>query len=140
MEAIKEYSNGELTIVWKPRTCIHAATCVKMLPDVYKPKEKPWIQIENASTEQLMAQIDQCPSGALSYYKNGEKPSEKESGAETKVEVVKDGPLMVAGNLSVVDADGNATTKKRKTFFCRCGSSENKPYCDGQHSKVGFKG
>ena len=65
-----EYSNEDITIVWKPTVCIHAAKCVGALPAVYKPKEKPWINIENASTAELITQIGTCPSGALSYYKN----------------------------------------------------------------------
>ena len=67
-EIKKEYTNGEINIVWKPSVCIHSAVCVKTLPEVYNPREKPWIKIENASTEELKNQIDQCPSGALSYY------------------------------------------------------------------------
>ena len=66
----KEYSNGEITIKWQPNLCKHAGVCVKTLPKVYNPKEKPWIKIENASTEALKSQIDQCPSGALSYEVN----------------------------------------------------------------------
>ena len=64
----KEYSNGELTIVWQPEKCIHAGVCVKTLPEVYNPKDKPWIKQHNAKTEELVRQIDACPSGALSYY------------------------------------------------------------------------
>ena len=60
-----EYTNGELTIIWQPELCQHAGICVKTLPGVYKPKERPWIQIENATTAELIAQINQCPSGAL---------------------------------------------------------------------------
>ena len=66
-DIVKEYSNGELTVVWKPAKCIHAAECVKALPEVYNPKEKPWIKAENASTQALKDQIAKCPSGALSY-------------------------------------------------------------------------
>lgn len=62
-----EYSNGELTIIWQPTLCAHSGICVKTLPDVYRPKESPWITIGNATTAQLMTQVDQCPSGALSY-------------------------------------------------------------------------
>ena len=65
-----EYSNDDLTVVWQPALCKHTAVCVKTLPKVYNPKAKPWITIENASTEELKAQINQCPSGALSFYKN----------------------------------------------------------------------
>lgn len=64
------YSNEDISVVWKPNMCIHAGECVKTLPQVYKPKEKPWISIENASTEELINQIAKCPSGALSYTKN----------------------------------------------------------------------
>ena len=66
-EIIKEYSNDEITIFWKPKTCIHAAECVKRLPEVYNPKANPWVKIENATTDQLKSQVDACPSGALSY-------------------------------------------------------------------------
>lgn len=54
--------------------------CVKMLPNVYHPKERPWVQIENATTEELIAQISKCPSGALSYRLNKKrsKPTIKE--------------------------------------------------------------
>ncbi|MCL6265909.1 (4Fe-4S)-binding protein [Flagellimonas myxillae] len=69
-EIRKEYSNGEITVIWKPRKCTHAGICVKTLPQVYNPREKPWIKIENASTEELKSQVDQCPSGALSYAMN----------------------------------------------------------------------
>ena len=65
-----EYSNGELTIVWQPSLCKHAGICVKTLPMVYNPQERPWIKIENATTEQLIAQVEICPSGALSYRLN----------------------------------------------------------------------
>jgi uncharacterized Fe-S cluster protein YjdI len=69
-ELKKEYTNGEITITWKPGTCIHAGECVKNLPKVYKPNENPWIKMENATTEELKNQINKCPSGALSYYEN----------------------------------------------------------------------
>ena len=68
-----EYSNKEITVVWQPKICQHAGICVKSLPNVYKPKEKPWITIENASTDELKKQISKCPSGALSFYENIEK-------------------------------------------------------------------
>ena len=67
MSTPKEYDKGNFTIVWKPELCIHAGECVKRLPEVYNPKERPWIKPENASVEALKSQIDACPSKALSY-------------------------------------------------------------------------
>lgn len=70
LERQKEYTNGEITIVWKPGLCKHAAICVGTLPQVYNPGKKPWIKIENATTEELTEQIKKCPSGALTYRMN----------------------------------------------------------------------
>ena len=66
----KEYSNGEVTIVWQSGKCIHSANCVKNNPAVFKPKEKPWIKQNEASSDAIMNQVSQCPSGALRFYKN----------------------------------------------------------------------
>ncbi|WP_312208163.1 (4Fe-4S)-binding protein [Empedobacter sp.] len=61
-----EYTNGEITIIWKPELCQHVGICVKLLPNVYNPKEKPWLKTKNASSDELIKQVHQCPSGALS--------------------------------------------------------------------------
>ena len=56
------------------------------------------------------------------------------------VKLLPDGPLMVQGECQVTDAQGNVLPSKGDTtYLCRCGSSANKPYCDGAHKKVGFK-
>ena len=49
----KEYTNGEVTIVWQSGKCIHSGNCVRNNPDVFKPKEKPWITPENSTTEKI---------------------------------------------------------------------------------------
>jgi uncharacterized Fe-S cluster protein YjdI len=66
-EDIKEYSNGEITILWEAKKCTHSGVCVRSLPRVYNPKDRPWIKVENASSDELKAQIDRCPSGALTW-------------------------------------------------------------------------
>ena len=62
----KEYTNGEITILWQAAKCTHSGVCVRTLPNVYSPKEKPWIKMEHASSAELVAQVGKCPSGALS--------------------------------------------------------------------------
>lgn len=61
-----EYSNGELTILWKPELCKHSGICVKMLPNVYNPASRPWITPYKATSQQIILQVSKCPSGALS--------------------------------------------------------------------------
>ena len=138
-EKTKEYPKGDLTILWKPEKCIHAATCVKTLPNVYDPKGKPWIRPENASYEELRAQIDKCPSGALSYtLKNEVKPIENTINM-TKIDIKPNGPILVHGTMLITDQNGVEHKKEKTTAFCRCGSSGNKPFCDGEHNRVGWK-
>ena len=61
------YSNGEITVIWKPGICIHSAICFKGLPQVFNPRQKPWIGMSQADTQQIIDQVKKCPSGALSF-------------------------------------------------------------------------
>ncbi len=140
-EIVKEYEGDGLTVIWKPKKCIHSEVCVKTLPSVYKPEEKPWILPAKASVEALTDQIDRCPSGALSYRITGQNNNSKnkKDSMSQKVEVTPNGPLMVHGEIEIKMVDGSTETKKRATAFCRCGASDNKPFCDGSHRKVEFE-
>ncbi len=135
----KRYTNNEITIVWKPDTCIHAKLCWNGLGEVFNPRERPWINMDGATTEKIVEQINKCPSGALSYFHNSEG-EQTEVETETIAEVMENGPLLVYGNITVKDSQGNETKKHKVTAFCRCGASSNKPFCDGGHKKVDFKG
>lgn len=70
----KQYTNGEITIVWESAKCIHSGNCVKNNPDVFKPREQPWIQAENNNSEKIKSTVEKCPSGALSFYWNKDAP------------------------------------------------------------------
>lgn len=70
MATQKEYTNGEVTVVWKPEMCIHSALCFKGLPEVFDPRKRPWVNTQGATTGAIVEQVKKCPSGALSYYMN----------------------------------------------------------------------
>jgi uncharacterized Fe-S cluster protein YjdI len=136
---IKKYANGEVTVVWKPSECIHSGICFHGLGEVFNPRKRPWVTLENSTTEIIIDQVKKCPSGALTYYTNRERPLEpRETETATIVEPVPNGPLMMYGDILLKDSDGNVTKKNEVTAFCRCGGSQNKPYCDGSHSNNGF--
>ena len=63
----RKYFNGEITVIWQPHLCIHSTICFNGLPEVFNPRERPWIKIEQASTDRIIDQVKQCPSGALSF-------------------------------------------------------------------------
>lgn len=67
---LKEYTNSEITVVWDASKCIHAALCAGNLPNVFRPGEKPWVDVNGAKSAQIADQVSQCPSGALSYRYN----------------------------------------------------------------------
>lgn len=139
----KTYTNGEITVVWQPGKCIHSTRCWNEevgLRAVFNPAERPWIRPDGAPTDEIIARINNCPSGALSFYRNDEAEEPAAVKAEQIIEVTENGPLLIYGNIIVKDKAGNETQKSKVTAFCRCGQSNNKPYCDGTHVKCGFKG
>lgn len=135
----KEYNSGDLTVVWKPELCIHSGECVKRLPQVFKPKERPWINPDHADNDQIRKVIDTCPSGALSYTKMAHDEEIKSELEMVKGKVIKNGPLLITGKFCIIDSEGNEVVKE-KLSVCRCGASANKPYCDGSHKSNGFEG
>lgn len=142
----KKYANDDITIVWKPDLCIHSTKCWRGLIEVFNPQKRPWINPFGASTERIIAQIKECPSGALSYYENNKK-EDAMSTEETKngenqvsVEVTKNGPLLITGVFTETDINGKETQKEGVTAYCRCGASKHKPYCDGTHAAIKFEG
>lgn len=72
------YTNNEVTVVWKPKVCIHSTICWKGLIEVFNPKERPWVKMDGATTEKIIEQVRKCPSGALSYFLNSEVTGEPE--------------------------------------------------------------
>ncbi len=69
----KEYSNGEITVVWQSGKCFHSGNCVRNLPQVFNPKETPWIKATNATSDEITETVKKCPSGALLFFINKQK-------------------------------------------------------------------
>ncbi len=136
----KTYTKGDLTVYWKPELCTHSAACFKALPTVFKPKERPWIDVNGAESEAIRQAVLGCPSKALSLQAHQRTPKPQPLNEELPfVTVVPNGPLEVQGNIGM-EQDGRAVEFIGKTYFCRCGASANKPFCDGSHRQIGFKG
>ena len=128
---LKEYTNGEITIKWQPDACIHSGMCIKGLPKVFDLKERPWVNMEGASSEAIVKAVRGCPSKALSI--KGVKFKEVDR-RETEVTLIPGGQLIVKGGATVVDRK-NKQVHHETVSFCRCGKSEKHPYCDGTHAK-----
>lgn len=146
----RSYTNGEITVFWKPGKCIHATTCYRELIEVFNPRKRPWVNMQGAPTERIIEVVDKCPTQALSWQWNDpEKEKERQANAPVKasepeekpvlIQIMRDGPIVAQGSFKLFDSDG----KERKAYsfisFCRCGHSNNMPFCDGNHRLKGFR-
>lgn len=134
----RKYSAEDIVVYYQPRLCIHAAECVRNLPQVFDTHKKPWIQPEHTSVEELAEIIQRCPSGALQY--------ERLDGGEAEpipqfvsVDLRPNGPLYLRGPMVFKNEQGEVRLETARAALCRCGASKNKPFCDNSHLEVGFK-
>lgn len=137
----KTYTNGEVTVFWKPEMCMHSTKCFHSLPEVFNPAIRPWVQLDKSSSDKIIETVKNCPSGALSFKYNDEQKSEKVQPMENpsvRIEVTNNGPLMVTGSAVIINKDGTETIKEGKFALCRCGQSTRKPFCDGTHKTLTF--
>ena len=115
-------------------TCVHAGFCGNQVSNVWKMASKTDDTVVRA---QVMAMIERCPSGALTYEVGG---SIVEPSLPQEIGIVPDGPLWATGGITVERADGQPLETRNRVTLCRCGASANKPLCDGSHSEAGFTG
>lgn len=131
------YRNEHIAVSWEPKLCIHAGYCFRGLPRVFKPLERPWVDVNAASPDEIAATVMRCPTGALDFESPDGGPQESVP-EMTTVEERPNGPLYVRGRLSIRRQDGSVREETR-VALCRCGGSANKPFCDGTHRKIGFR-
>ncbi len=131
------YRNEHIAVSWEPRLCIHAGYCFRLLPQVFKPLERPWVNVNAALPEEVAATVMSCPTGALQFERLDGEPQEE--GSEiTMIQERTNGPLFLRGRLRIRLQDGSIREETR-VALCRCGHSDNKPFCDGTHHRIGFR-
>lgn len=138
---------GAGILVHDDRTlCSHSAECVRGLPAVFRPGERPWIQPEAAaSVDEIVRTIRRCPTGALSYTLTtpdgaAEGAQVRDFGLDAAIRVRADGPYEVRGGIPLEVPPEQQPATLDHYSLCRCGASRNKPYCDGSHAEAGFEG
>jgi uncharacterized Fe-S cluster protein YjdI len=157
----RKYSNDDITVYWKPSKCSHATTCFRELIEVFNPRNRPWINMNGASTESIIEVVNMCPTAALSYAFNKDIDQKsvniiddtrdevtpeniqdyfRGDGGRAKISIMKDGPILVEGEFKIINDEGNELKSMIMTSFCRCGTSRSQPFCDGSHRKAGFQG
>jgi uncharacterized Fe-S cluster protein YjdI len=159
----RKYRNDEITVYWKPSSCVHASYCYRELVEVFDPGRRPWIDMTGSTTDNIIDIVNLCPTDALSWkWNNDEKNAEisedqlnhvkfrrpelmdtnEAAPQETpvSVKIMVDGPIVIKGNLTLSNNGTLKEVQESIISICRCGASDHQPHCDGQHRKIGFIG
>lgn len=130
---VEEVRGKKVLLKFEGKKCIHSRQCVLGRPDVFVPNVSgEWIHPDAATPEELAALAQSCPSGAIQYER-------LDGGAQEAAPIVnlarvrENGPLALHADLEV---DGQKVGYR--ATLCRCGASQNKPFCDGAHATAGF--
>jgi len=137
----RDYVGKEITIHDNRKICSHAKACVNNLPSVFKLGSKPWIDSDGSKMQDIINTVRKCPSGALSYSIDGIEYRDPKEQRDPILTVLKNGPYYITGGIDLIGENiefGEGASKEHYTL-CRCGTSENKPFCDGTHRTINFK-
>jgi CDGSH-type Zn-finger protein/truncated hemoglobin YjbI/ferredoxin len=141
------YAGQQLTIFDNRGICQHSGFCTDRLPSVFRAGAEPFVAASGGRMDEIIRAVRNCPSGALSYAIDEVEARDQVDWHDTRepeIEVTKDGPYRVTGRVPLTDADGNPVARSQGASLehyalCRCGQSQNKPFCNGMHWYVGFE-
>jgi CDGSH-type Zn-finger protein/uncharacterized Fe-S cluster protein YjdI len=134
-EKLHRYESATAVVVWDGARCIHAAECVRGLPEVFDPQAKPWIRPDAADAQSLADVVNRCPSGALRLERRDGAPAMIVPPLNTCL-VTPDGPNFVRGDITL--KIGDTVVHDTRIALCRCGQSRHKPFCDNSHRQANF--
>jgi CDGSH-type Zn-finger protein/truncated hemoglobin YjbI len=139
------YKGQQLEILDNRGICAHSGFCTDRLDSVFHVGQEPFVTPSGGRLDGIIQSVRACPSGALSYAMDGvEARNQVDQNRPASIEVSKDGPYRITGTLGLVDEHGSdiprAEGSSREHFsLCRCGHSQNKPFCSGMHWSIQFK-
>jgi CDGSH-type Zn-finger protein len=127
----EDYVGKGITIHDNRGICAHSARCTDSLKSVFKLGQEPWIDPDGDTVEKIVASVEQCPSGALSYSIDGVEHRDRDS--EPMILIAPNGPYAVKGGATVQNVTWGEGASQEHFDLCRCGHSKNKPFCSGAH-------
>jgi CDGSH-type Zn-finger protein/truncated hemoglobin YjbI len=140
------YDGQRITMFDNRGICAHSGFCTNRVPNAFRTDQEPFIAASGARFDDLVKAAQQCPSGALSFALAGREESRDDVDTDRPpaIEVSRDGPYRVTGQIPLVDADGTGVPRNQGVSLehyslCRCGQSQNKPFCSGMHYYVSFR-
>jgi hypothetical protein len=111
--------------------------CFRGLPEVFQPQDRPWVKVDAATADEIARVVMTCPTGAL-HFERLDGGVQEQGDEQTTINARPNGPLFVRGNVRIEGPGGHLIREDTRLALCRCGHSENKPFCDGTHRRIGF--
>lgn len=133
----KRYTGQDIDVTFNLQRCIHSAECLRGLPQVFNREKRPWVNTGAADADAITEVVLRCPSGALHVERKDGVQGEVLP-AENVVYLQPNSYLRIVGNLSI-QASGVDISEESRATLCRCGGSQNKPFCDNSHRINGFQ-
>lgn len=138
MGAQRTYSTDRIAVDWDSTRCIHTGRCLAALPQVFDVRRRPWVDVTAADVDAIARAVELCPTGALRYTRLDGAPGEQPR-RPTVVVPIDDGPLLLLGDLHVRTPEGETITREFRLTLCRCGKTQNQPFCDNSHIAARFR-
>ena len=125
----RQYATDRLTVEWHAERCIHSANCVRILPQVFDPTRRPWIDVHAADADAIARAVLRCPTGALQFVRH-DGAGQEIPDVPTSLTPIPNGPLYVRGDLELRALDGRVIRTGTRASLCRCGLARQIPFCD----------
>ncbi|WP_266081148.1 CDGSH iron-sulfur domain-containing protein [Haladaptatus caseinilyticus] len=133
-EDLHEYHGKNIEVSYDHNRCIHVRECVKGLPGVFDPNQRPWVDADNAEADEVARVIERCPTGALHYERTDDGTPEPVPSSNIVTATVN-GPLYLHGDI-VIRSNDEVVLEDTRIGLCRCGHTMNGPLCDNSHARV----
>lgn len=134
----RTYESESIDVQYELKRCIHAEECVRQLNAVFDNQKRPWIQPEHGTADSIAETIQHCPTGALHYTRKDGDAAETIPESNT-IQLDANGPLLVHGDVTIIDGEDVFVLQDTRVALCRCGASKNKPFCDNSHKDIHFE-
>jgi len=132
------YTGQSAEVEWDGRLCIHYGECGRAQGDLFIGGRQPWCQPDLSTGQEIRDVVLRCPTGALSAQFSDGSRVEADDGENT-ASISQNGPVYIKGQLELEGLDDQSPGTQYRAALCRCGHSNNKPFCDNSHEKAGFR-
>ncbi|HEX3752212.1 MAG TPA: CDGSH iron-sulfur domain-containing protein, partial [Streptosporangiaceae bacterium] len=142
----ERYDGEQVTVFDNRGVCQHSGLCTDRLAAVFRTSADPFVAPSGGRMDEIVRAVRDCPSGALGLAFDGHEEralADWHGTREVAIEVTKEGPYRITGAIALTGPDGAAVAQgagasREHYALCRCGHSQNKPFCSGMHWYIGF--